>query len=888
LTPRIGSILDSNDPISFILNKKNEWEQSFDKSALLGNKRPRANAADPVDPLPRWATSKLELFGKAGTLSKVVQLLESYYNVNQESVIQTHNLSGDLLPDILEKINDLHPSADININNSQDDDINENIEQITVDTNVLSTVIASLPRLSSSGLIGWTNELISFLYLEKYDGDSPDYSKEFRSLLLKTINLMINGQGGSTSIWCKSMLNLLGKKNGGIRPLAIDNIFMRIVGKCINIMVAKSVGDSLLPIQYAIGISGGCEMVVHTATNWIHHILHDSANSIDNTKVVLKLDIKNAFNSISRNAVRKGVITYAPNLLKYFDWVYGSSTSIYLRDGSEVAKSERGVRQGDPLGPLFFCLGIQVVLANATELNVPVDVYAIMDDITLHGEAEDVLKYLNYLMEKLPLIGLNINTSKSEMFGINKTRAISNVFTYFDIPILEDGVDILGCPVGTDIYVDNFLKSKYKKFKKTLHTLTHLKTSLAFPVMRSCVNTKPIYLSRTCLPWLTQKHNEKFDRDINALLAQMTQVNALDQVSNTVRNLPEKYGGLGVPQLSGISSLAWTSSYSHALKFTQHDGQEIGWDNTINTGDRVLTRFIEELSKYYLNFSFSDTSFTSKKQSDLKKQYDEEKLKKLQEILKNDKERLTWLNVSIGQSCPWLSCGIGSCDKFNAPLSDKAMAINLKLRLLIPVVRVPDNYDCPCNQQSRTNQQYTVYHALSCQKYCQDITIERHNNVRDIIYNVLQYYLPQSSPDREVCHYNEDRPEMHKKPDISFSTYRSEGKTHVEVAVFNVGCKTYLDKDRNANLRNREKFKISQHLRHLGDDARNPDVLIPFVVDTAGNIGPSASTFITKLQGLCKNNTIRYKLFKDISISLARYNAEMFIKYLASVETVNH
>jgi hypothetical protein len=96
----------------------------------------------------------------------------------------------------------------------------------------------------------------------------------------------------------------------------------------------------------------------------------------------------------------------------------------------------------------------------------------------------------------------------------------------------------------------------------------------------------------------------------------------------------------------------------------------------------------------------------------------------------------------------------------------------------------------------------------------------------------------------------------------------------------------YFDKDRN--LRNREKFKISQYLSHLRGDAKNSDVLIPFVVDTAGNIGPSARTFITKMQGLCNNNPIRYKLFKDISISLARYNAEMFIKYLASVETVNH
>jgi hypothetical protein len=40
-----------------------------------------------------------------------------------------------------------------------------------------------------------------------------------------------------------------------------------------------------------------------------------------------------------------------------------------------------------------------------------------------------------------------------------------------------------------------------------------VKSALAFPVLKSCVNTKPIYLTRTCLPWLTQRHNEKFDKD---------------------------------------------------------------------------------------------------------------------------------------------------------------------------------------------------------------------------------------------------------------------------------------------------------------------------------------------------------------------------------------
>lgn len=888
-TTILTELLHSSDPISFILIKKDEWEQSSDRSTLLGNKRPKALATDLADPLPRWATSKLELFGKAGTLSKVVQLLESFYKVNQESVIQTHDQNGDLIPDIWGKIKDLHPPSNIDLINSQEDDNIDNVDQLEVDANILNDVITSLPRLSSSGLIGWTNELLSFIYLEKYDGDSSSDSKEFRSLLLKTINLLIKGQGGSNTIWCKSMLIPLGKKNGGIRPLAIDNIFMRIIGKCINALVAKPIGDSLLPIQYAIGISGGCEMVVHTATNWVQHILLDSASNNNNNNIVLKLDLKNAFNSISRNAIRAGVISYAPNLLKYFNWVYGNNTSIYLRDGSEIAKSERGVRQGDPLGPLFFCLGIQVVLTKATELNIPVDAYAIMDDITLHGEAADVLKYLDFLSQELPNIGLSINADKSEIFGNNSNGVITDIFLNYDITILQDGLEILGCPVGTDIYVDDFLKRKYKKFKQTLDTLSHVKTALAFPVLKSCVNTKPVYLTRTCLPWLTQRHNEKFDKDVNALLAHMTQVNTLDSVSVTVRHLPEKNCGLGLPKMTDISSLAWASSYGHALKFTHHDGQDIGWLSTINKGDRVLTRFYEELSKHYPNFSFSDLSFTSKKQSDLKKQQDEEKLSELKELLKNDKERVTWLNASVDQSCPWLSCGIGSYDKFNAPLSDQAMAINMQLRLLIPVVPVPDNFECPCNRQSRTNQKYTRYHALNCQKFCQDITIERHNNVRDIIYNALQHYLPQSRPDRELCHYHEDRPEVHKKPDVSFSTYRNEGKTHIEVAVFNAGCSTYLEKDRNANLRNKEKFKISQHVGHLGEDAKNPDILIPFVVDTVGNIGPSAKYFITKLQGLCKNTSLRHKLHRDISISIARSNAEMFIKYkMAIVETVNH
>ena len=89
-------------------------------------------------------------------------------------------------------------------------------------------------------------------------------------------------------------------------------------------------------------------------------------------------------------------------------------------------------------------------------------------------------------------------------------------------------------------------------------------------------------------------------------------------------------------------------------------------------------------------------------------------------------------------------------------------------------------------------------------------------------------------------------------------------------------------------LHNKEKAKINQHIRHLGNGAKDQDILIPFVVDTVGNVGPAANRFLTKLQSLCANNSIRHKIFRDISISIARSNFEMFAKYKVAVETVNH
>lgn len=67
---------------------------------------------------------------------------------------------------------------------------------------------------------------------------------------------------------------------------------------------------------------------------------------------------------------------------------------------------------------LYFFLRFQPVLA--TDLNIVFDNRSIIDDCTAHDKAEDIVKFLDFMIEKLPGIGLSINMRKSTVFRIKE------------------------------------------------------------------------------------------------------------------------------------------------------------------------------------------------------------------------------------------------------------------------------------------------------------------------------------------------------------------------------------------------------------------------------------------------------------------------------------
>ena len=79
--------------------------------------------------------------------------------------------------------------------------------------------------------------------------------------------------------------------------------------------------------------------------------------------VLATVDITNAFNSVERQAVLEGVARFAPHLLPWVSLSLGVPSPLFC--GMHEIQSQCGVHQGDPLGPLLFCLAILSAVESA-------------------------------------------------------------------------------------------------------------------------------------------------------------------------------------------------------------------------------------------------------------------------------------------------------------------------------------------------------------------------------------------------------------------------------------------------------------------------------------------------------------------------------------------
>ena len=108
-------------------------------------------------------------------------------------------------------------------------------------------------------------------------------------------NMLLNGDcpDAVRKILFGGRLIAIGKKDGGVRPIAIGYTWRRLAAKCANAYATSKVTSYLSPIQVGVGVKGGCEATVHAVRRYLESLPEDYG--------VIKLDFKNAFNRLNRS-----------------------------------------------------------------------------------------------------------------------------------------------------------------------------------------------------------------------------------------------------------------------------------------------------------------------------------------------------------------------------------------------------------------------------------------------------------------------------------------------------------------------------------------------------------------------------------------------------------
>ena len=158
----------------------------------------------------------------------------------------------------------------------------------------------------------------------------------------------------SSHIFGGANLTAAEKKLTDVRPLAAGETLGRVIAKTRCYTEYSHAGSYFFPLQMGVAQRAGTERISHLVRSKFNKI------RLGDDSLILKVDFRNAFNGVSRDAMLALTRKYFPRLFRWVEWCY-ANTSILTFDAWEILSCE-GVQQGDPLGPLLFPLVLQEVV----------------------------------------------------------------------------------------------------------------------------------------------------------------------------------------------------------------------------------------------------------------------------------------------------------------------------------------------------------------------------------------------------------------------------------------------------------------------------------------------------------------------------------------------
>jgi len=382
-------------------------------------------------------------------------------------------------------------------------------------------------------------------------GSAPDFLKPFLA-------------GGSSVA--------LQKKDGGIRPLCSGDPFRRLVAKCFCLGGKDDINDTFKNRNFGVGCPGGVELIAHS--------LRSSLVQFRSTdKGLLKIDFKNAFNLVDRQAFMAESDRLFPAMSHWTHWCYDHPT-ILMYEKSSILMSSCGTQQGDPLGPLYFCCPLLWMITEIDKLGVDYNKWY-MDDGGIIADAATLEKVWELLVTKGPAFGFYINSSKCEFSWLDKDdlrpcpfgplKPATKVPGVPDLSIKlvpTSNIEMLGVPLGSEEFGATYIADKLLKAKTVMSKITQFNdTQSAFFLLRTSYSiTRANHFMRTTPLAIWFQQAQDYDALVRGSAEEVLGFPFSDREYKQAATSPN-VGGLGLRQCTIHAPGAFNDSLCRSQKF---------------------------------------------------------------------------------------------------------------------------------------------------------------------------------------------------------------------------------------------------------------------------------------------------------------------------------
>ena len=196
-----------------------------------------------------------------------------------------------------------------------------------IETTSVEQCIRSFHRLSGGGPSG-----LRPIHLKNCL--STEHRDETVERCTALVNLLAKGDAPESlaPFLAGGNLTALPKKDNGIRPIAVGEVWRRLTAKCLCNEFKEQTSAHFFPQQIGVGQPQGTEVGLETARQWC------SRNCNNPTSVFVKVDFANAFNCVDRQAFLEQCRHNFPGLSRWAEWCYKQPSNLYFGTHSIVSE----------------------------------------------------------------------------------------------------------------------------------------------------------------------------------------------------------------------------------------------------------------------------------------------------------------------------------------------------------------------------------------------------------------------------------------------------------------------------------------------------------------------------------------------------------------------